>query len=58
MANYLTGDSSETGPQKIFLKNSSVSLHVVTYLCQFMGQNSEIWGGGPKKFNFLTSQKS
>ena len=28
-------------PQK---KNSSVSLHVVTHLCQFMGQNSEIWG--------------
>ena len=25
-------------------KNSSVSLHVVTHLCQFMAQNSEIWG--------------
>ena len=38
-------------------KNSSISLHVVTHLCQFMAQNSEIWG--VKKFdNFLTSQKS
>ena len=26
-------------------KNSSISLHVVTHLCQFMAQNSEIWGG-------------
>ena len=25
-------------------KNSSVSFHVVTYLCQFMAQNSRIWG--------------
>ena len=25
-------------------KNSSVGLHVVTHLCQFMAQNSEIWG--------------
>ena len=25
-------------------KNSSISLHVVTHLCQFMAQNSEIWG--------------
>ena len=29
-------------------KNSSVSLHVVTHLCQFMAQNSEILGGGQK----------
>ena len=26
-------------PQKSF-----ISLHVVTHLCQFMAQNSEIWG--------------
>ena len=26
-------------------KKSSVSLHVVTHLCQFMAQNSKIWGG-------------
>ena len=31
----------DTPPQK---KNCSVSLHVVTNLCQFMAQNSEIWG--------------
>ena len=32
------------------------SLHIVTHLCQFMAQNSEIWG--LKKIgNFLTSQK-
>ena len=25
-------------------KKSSITLHVVTHLCQFMAQNSEIWG--------------
>ena len=25
-------------------KNCSISLHIVTHLCQFMVQNSEIWG--------------
>ena len=41
-------------PQK---NKGSISLHVVAHLCQFIGQNSEIWGS--KKFdNFLRSQKS
>ena len=26
-------------------KKSSISLHIVTHLCQFMAQNSKIWGG-------------
>ena len=55
MANY--SNSSETGPSKKKKKNSSVSLHVVTHLCQFMAQNSEIWGESKKFDNFLTSQK-
>ena len=33
-------------------KNSSISLHVVTHLCQFMGQNSEIWGGQKNSTTF------
>ena len=41
MANYSNAYSLETGPPP---KNSSVSLHVVTHLRQFMDQNSEIWG--------------
>ena len=41
MANYLKDHSLDTRPQKkLFLH-----LHFVTYLCQFMTQNSEIWGG-------------
>ena len=43
MANYSNSHSSETRPQKK-KKNSSISLHVVTHLCQFMAQNSKIWG--------------
>ena len=40
-------------------KKSSINLHTVTHLCQFMTQNSKIWGGSKKKSNnFLTSQKS
>ena len=46
MANYLNGHSSESAPQK--KKKTSVSLHVVTHLCQFMGKNSKIWGGSQK----------
>ena len=40
MANYLNDHSLDIGPTQ----KSSVSLHVVTHLCQFMAQNSEIWG--------------
>ena len=42
MANYSNSHSSETRlPKK--KKKCSVTLHVVTHLCQFMAQNSEIW---------------
>ena len=37
-------------------KKSSVNSHINTYLCQFMAQNSKIWGS-KKLLNFLTSQK-
>ena len=43
MANYSNSHSSKTKPPKK-KKNSSISLHVVTHLCQFMAQNSKIWG--------------
>ena len=43
MANYSNNHSSEMGPPP--KKNCSVSLHVLTHLCQFMAQNFEIWGG-------------
>ena len=36
-----TAIAQRPGPKK--KKNSSISLHVVTHLCQFMAQNSEIW---------------
>ena len=42
-ANFLNGHSSETGHVKKKKKHYS-RLHIVTHLCQFMGQNSEIWG--------------
>ena len=38
-------------------KKSLFSLLIVTHLCQFMAQNSEIWEGVKKISNFLTSQK-
>ena len=52
MANYSNNHSSDIGPKK----NCSVSLHIVTHLCQFMAQNSKIWGS-KKSDNFLTAQK-
>ena len=42
MANYSNDHSSEMGPPPKKEK-CSISLHVVTHLCQFMGQNSKIW---------------
>ena len=50
---YSNGHISDTRCKK---KKSSVNSHINTYLCQFMAQNSEIWGV-KKKVNFLTSQK-
>ena len=44
MANFLNGHSSETGPVKKIKKYGIPDLHIVTHLCQFMGQNSKIWG--------------
>ena len=38
-------------PKKIKIKKCSVSSHIVTHLCQFMAQNSKIWG--VKKFRQL-----
>ena len=43
-ANYLNGHSSDTGLQKKTNKKRRFSFHIVTHLCQFMAQNSEIWG--------------
>ena len=37
-------------------KKQHFSFHIVTHLCQFMAQNSEIWGV-KKMSNFLTCQK-
>ena len=42
MANYLNSHSLDTGPAK--KKKKYLRLHMVTYLCQFMGQNSKILG--------------
>ena len=42
--NYLNGHSSDTGPRKKTTKKRRFSFHIVTHLCQFMAQNSEIWG--------------
>ena len=39
---YSNGHSSDTGRKKK-KKNCSINSHINTYLCQFMGQNSEIW---------------
>ena len=33
-------------------KKSCFSLHIVTHLCQFMAQNSEIWGDQKKSVTF------
>ena len=44
MANFSNGHSSKTGCVKKKKKIEYSRLHVVTYLCQFMGQNSKIWG--------------
>ena len=44
MANFSNGHSSDTGPVKKTKKTRYSRLHIVTYLCQFMGQNCEIWG--------------
>ena len=41
MANFSNGHSSDTEP----VKKQYSRLHIVTYLCQFIGQNCEIWGG-------------
>ena len=43
MANFSNNHSSDTRPVKKKKKRYS-RLHIVTYLCQFMGQNCEIWG--------------
>ena len=44
MANFSNGHSSETACVKKKKKIGYSRLHVVTHLCQFMGQNSKIWG--------------
>ena len=43
-ANYSNSHSSDTGAKKNNNKKCCFSLHIVTHLCQFMAQNSEIWG--------------
>ena len=42
MANYLNSHSSDTTPKNKFLKICILRLHMVTHMCQFMGQNFEI----------------
>ena len=42
--NYSNGHSSDTGHRKKNKKKRRFSFHIVTHLCQFMAQNSEIWG--------------
>ena len=47
---YSNGHSSDTkGKEK---KKGSINSHINTYLCQFMAQNAEIWGGVKKKAPF------
>ena len=43
-------------PKKKNQESCSINLHIVTHICQFMTQNSKIWGL-KKSDNFLTAQK-
>ena len=50
--NYLNGYSSNTRPTKR-TKNCSPSSHIITCLCQFLGQHSKIWGSQNNFWTFF-----
>ena len=56
MANFLNGHSLDTGPVKKIIKTRYSRLHIVTHLCQFMGQNCVIWGVKKIRQRFLEAE--